>query len=102
MDMRIPPPPFAFCYALVIALLFALVITKARGGEQQMCQLERGVGGGWHFRTKVGPHAGRCWYLGERMKPRSELYWAEVPARPTVNHLPWTLELRYRGGGEIE
>ena len=91
---------------LMLAIVFVLVamIQHAHGGEKQLCQMERGVQGEWHYRTKVNGKPWKCYYEGERMKPRAELYWAEVPTVPhIIEHLPWQLEPRYQGredGGE--
>jgi hypothetical protein len=62
-----------------------LLTGMAYGGERTMCHLEPADAGGWHYRTKVPPLLdAQCWYVGERMKPRRELYWAEVPAAPRI------------------
>jgi hypothetical protein len=64
----------------------ALLTGMAYGGERTMCHFEPADAGGWHYRTKVPPLMdAQCWYLGERMKPRRELYWAEAPSIPAVN-----------------
>jgi hypothetical protein len=46
----------------------------------------------WHYRTKVDGELRQCWYIGEKMKPRKELYWRDkdepIPLplpRPAVN-----------------
>jgi hypothetical protein len=54
-----------------------LLIGQAFGGERMSCEVQpvHGDGREWHYRTKVGGDPRTCWYPGERMKPRSELYW---------------------------
>jgi len=75
--------------ASVIFLLTTFIIHAK--GEQILCQIERGEGDGWHYRTKIAPKAqARCWYVGERMMPRERLYWAETP---TMH--PWAEEYRW-------
>jgi hypothetical protein len=89
--------------ALMLAIVTALValIQNAHGGEKQLCHVEPGTQGEWHYRTNIDGKSRRCYYEGERMKPRSELYWAEIPSTPSsVDHLPWQLELRWQG--EVE
>jgi hypothetical protein len=55
----------------------------------------------WHYRTKVNGEPRQCWYVGEKMKPRRELYWRDknepIPLplpRPAVNE---EFEDRWRG-----
>ena len=60
----------------------AMLTRPARGGEMMLCSIEPNDSGGWHYRTKVGGIPQICWYQGPSMKPRKELYWAEVPAVP--------------------
>jgi len=63
-----------------------------------LCQPEPGVGNDWHYRTKIAPlPAARCYYQGERMKPRRELYWAEAPKLPPPEPEPGEFELRWKG-----
>jgi hypothetical protein len=80
----------------IIALVIAIVVMtiaitgnlmcSAHGGEQMLCQLERQNDAvDWHYRTKVGGFERKCWYQGERMKPRHELYWAESPKIPSMS-----------------
>src|SRR5262245_64137437 len=54
-----------------------LLIGQVFGGERMSCEVQpvHGDGREWHYRTKVGGDPRTCWYPGERMKPRSELYW---------------------------
>jgi hypothetical protein len=61
----------------MLAALLLVFIGQAFGGERMSCEVQpvRGDGREWHYRTKVGGDPRICWYPGERMKPRSELYW---------------------------
>jgi hypothetical protein len=61
----------------MLAALLLMFIGQAFGGERMSCEVQpvRGDGREWHYRTKVGGDPRICWYPGERMKPRSELYW---------------------------
>jgi hypothetical protein len=77
-------------YILFLSVWF-LVFDTADAGERQLCQLEP-KDASWHFRTKIPPIDAKCWYDGPRMKPRSELYWAEAPA--------WNLDGRFKGAPE--
>lgn len=86
---------------IIVALLLAISFTvfgilRAHGGERMICQLGS-KGDGWHYRTRVGGRVERCWYLGARMKPRSELYWAEVPAVAPGDEPAWHLIERWKG-----
>jgi len=86
--------------AIVFALSAAIVfVSAARGSEQQLCHLEPMASDGWHYRTKIDGRAERCWYQGERMKPRRELYWAETPSMPpmTITAPEPEFILRWRG-----
>lgn len=77
--------------ALVLAIVFSICgIVRTHGGERMICQLEP-QNDNWHYRTKVGGRAEKCWYEGQRMKPRNELYWAEAPevAPMEVDRPPW-------------
>jgi hypothetical protein len=67
----------AFMDTMLAALLLLMFIGQAFGGERMSCEVQpvRGDGREWHYRTKVGGDPRICWYPGERMKPRSELYW---------------------------
>jgi hypothetical protein len=78
--------------AMTIASSFVL-FDLAQAGEIITCSAEPGVNDGkeWHYRTKVPDYASgirddKCWYIGERMKPRNELRWlsrsASEAARP--------------------
>jgi hypothetical protein len=81
----------AFISAALVIIVVLAMMTFARS-EPQLCQLERGSGDGWHYRTAIAPNAGaKCWYVGPRMKSRAELYWAEAPAIPMlqVDRPPW-------------
>jgi hypothetical protein len=68
---------------IAIIALFGAITTEARGAE--LCFLAPQGIGEWHYRTKIGGRPERCWYIGERMKPRSELYWAEIPKIPPLS-----------------
>jgi len=58
------------------ALLMLMLIGQAFGGDRMSCEVQPMPDGReWHHRTKVGGDPRICWYPGERMKPRSELYW---------------------------
>ena len=90
----------------LLVCLFMLLLDVAGAGEKQLCQLEPGANGEWHYRTKVDGKAWRCYYQGARMKPRDELYWAEAPKAPSMietddkpetMRAPWELEQRWRG-----
>src|SRR5262245_15573371 len=61
----------------MLATLLLMFIGQAFGGERMSCEVQpmRGDAREWHYRTKVGGDPRVCWYPGERMKPRSELYW---------------------------
>ena len=85
---------------LALSFMFSALIKYAHGGDKQLCQMEPlGPLSGWHYRTKVNGKAWKCWYEGPRMKPRSELYWAEAPVAPSIiEHVPWQLEPRFQGG----
>src|SRR5262249_5017511 len=69
-----------------LLLLMLMLIGQAFGGERMSCEVQpvRGDGREWHYRTKVGGDPRICWYPGEQMKPRSELYWETVTTRPSV------------------
>jgi hypothetical protein len=87
------------CAALCLATAIAgiAVIRYAHGDHKQLCQIQPGREG-WHYRTKVDGKSWRCYYQGERMKPRDQLYWAETPMAPSIiEHLPWQLEPRWHG-----
>src|SRR5437016_4330013 len=62
---------------MLAVFLLLMLIGQAFGGERMSCEVQpmRGDGREWHYRTKVGGDPRICWYPGERMKPRSELYW---------------------------
>jgi hypothetical protein len=62
---------------ILAVFLLLMLIGQAFGGERMSCEVQplRGDGREWHYRTKVGRDPRICWYPGERMKPRSELYW---------------------------
>ena len=71
------------CGLLTIASLPALA------GEKTACQTRPLIDDGreWHYRTQIpgGPNGDdRCFYVGNRTKSRSELYWSapEPPAPP--------------------
>ena len=62
---------------MLAVLLLLMLLSQAFGAERMSCEVQpvRGDGREWHYRTKVGGDSRTCWYPGERMKPRSELYW---------------------------
>jgi hypothetical protein len=69
---------------MLAVLLLLMLIGQAFGGERMSCEVQpvRGDGREWHYRTKVGGDPRICWYPGEQMKPRSELYWDTDATRP--------------------
>jgi hypothetical protein len=81
----------------VTALAFLFPITAPAAGERQLCQLEPMSAQGWHYRTKIDDRPERCWYIGERMKPRRELYWSEAPAIPPPMLQNTEFEKRWQG-----
>ena len=92
--------------ALMLTVVFLVIalIQNAHGKDKQLCHMEPGVPiSEWHYRTKIDGKSWKCWYEGPRMKPRSELYWAEVPTVPkliepnAIENLPWQLEPRWQG-----
>jgi hypothetical protein len=65
----------AFMDTMLAVLLLLMLIGQAFGGERMSCEVQPTPDGReWHHRTKVGGDPRICWYPGERMKPRSELY----------------------------
>jgi len=61
---------------MLAALLLLMLFGQAFGGERMSCEVQSMPDGReWHYRIKVGGDPRICWYPGERMKPRSELYW---------------------------
>jgi hypothetical protein len=62
---------------MLAALLLLMFTGQALSAERTSCEVQpvRGDLREWHYRTKVGGDPRVCWYPGERMKPRSELYW---------------------------
>jgi hypothetical protein len=61
---------------MLAVLLLLMLIGQAFGGERMNCEMQPMPDGReWHYRTRVGGDPRICWYPGERMKPRSELYW---------------------------
>jgi len=78
----------------VSALMLSVAMITHAYGEQMLCHLQPGGNDGWHYRTKIDGRAEACWYLGERMKPRSQLYWAEAPA-VVPERPPWEVEHRW-------
>src|SRR5262245_23619891 len=83
-------------------LLLLMLLSQAFGGERVSCEVQpvRGDGREWHYRTKVGGDSRTCWYPGERMKPRSELYWdidtTRPPARSARGQRPVTRPMSSR------
>jgi len=69
--------------------LLLVLIIEAHGVERIACEAQpRDDGREWHYRTKVPGYSGdvrgdRCWYVGERMKPRDELRWSVTPTVAT-------------------
>src|SRR5262245_6271832 len=92
--------------AVIVTLAILAVPKRALGGEKMMCSLEPQSRGEWHYRTKIPPlQEERCYYLGPRMKPRSELYWGEAPAiapasvmAPEPEPPRWEQEHRFHPG----
>ena len=79
------------------------LIFAAACAEKMLCHMEPG-GADWHYRTKIPPAMEtKCWYDGPRMKPRSELYWAETPRVPPLMEIqqpmrvPWEQDERFKG-----
>jgi hypothetical protein len=66
---------------MLAVLLLLIPIGQTFGGVRMRCEVQptREDGREWHYRTKVGADPRICWYPGERMKPRSELYWDTDP-----------------------
>jgi len=66
-----------FIDTMLALLMLLMLLGQAFGGERMSCEVQpmRDDGREWHYRTKVGGDSRTCWYPGERMKPRSELYW---------------------------
>jgi hypothetical protein len=99
---------FAYCSRLVdykqelIALIAFFALMTGAAAEPIPCWDEPAQDGQeWHYRTRVDGELRRCWYVGERMKPRKELYWRDkeepIPLplpRPAVNE---EFEDRWRG-----
>jgi hypothetical protein len=81
--------------ALLISLvaIFTAIAYRAWGGERVECEIQPVTGDGreWHYRTKVGGRPEQCWYPGERMKPRSELYWAEPSKEKSEEIVPMVI-----------
>jgi hypothetical protein len=69
-----------------VLAFFPLLIGQAFGGERMSCEVQpvHGDGREWHYRTKVGGDPRTCWYPGEPMKPRSELYWDTNTTNPSA------------------
>jgi hypothetical protein len=67
-------------------LLLLMLIGQAFGGERMSCEVQpvRSDGREWHYRTKFGGDHRVCWYPGERMKPRDELYWDPGTTGPSA------------------
>jgi hypothetical protein len=62
-------------------IFLAMLITSfpALAGELVQCEPQPVTGDGqeWYYRTKVGGRPEKCFYIGQRMKPRNELYWEQ-------------------------
>jgi hypothetical protein len=87
--------------AIVVGIVALALSSDAYAGEKMACNLAPvNDADGWHYRTKIGGREARCYYIGERMKSRSELYWAETPtiAPPEVptDRPPWAVEYRWQ------
>jgi hypothetical protein len=82
----------------IAAVAFLVTTTAPSAGEKQLCNLKPLSAEGWHYRTKINGRPQRCWYVGDRMKPRSELYWAEAPKIPPPMSQTGEFELRWKGG----
>jgi hypothetical protein len=83
---------------IVLGIIGLALSGNAYASEKIACNLEPvNDAAGWHYRTKVGGRQARCYYVGERMKPRWELYWAELPAVApiTTDRQPWEAEYRW-------
>jgi hypothetical protein len=77
-------------FKVAFALLAWLVLIElAKADERTRCSAEPNWSDGqaWHYRTKIPGYAAgvrddKCWYVGESMKPRSELYWEQSAVSP--------------------
>ena len=75
---------------LVVAILILVDSLMAHGGERVRCNVRPdNSSDDWHYRTKIpgyshGSQDDKCWYIGERMKPREELYWSALPTAPSI------------------
>jgi hypothetical protein len=71
----------------MIALL--VLANAVQAGERIECEMQPVTSDTreWHYRTKIDGREDKCWYPGERMKPRSELYWGRSTA-PTNTGQP--------------
>jgi|SRR5215813_3175351 len=102
--MQVPLVALALLMAIIVNVL--ALIRYAHGGEKMLCHLEP-LATGWHYRTKIPPRPDlKCWYDGERMKDRRELYWAEAPSVPAISIMgdeqnppesEWRLQDRWKG-----
>lgn len=48
----------------------------------------------WQYRTKIDGRPDKCWYVGRRMKPRDQLYWAPAPPPETPFEQRWKGDVR--------
>jgi hypothetical protein len=86
---------------IAVGIIGLALSGNAYAGEKMICNLEpTNDAAGWHYRTKIGGRDDRCFYIGPRMKPRSELFWAEAPAiapsEVPSDRPPWAIEYRWR------
>src|SRR4051812_8894854 len=63
----------------VAALVAAILVEHARGGELVDCEPQPVSGDGRHWAYRI-IDGRECWYPGERGKPKDELRWTEVPS----------------------
>jgi hypothetical protein len=88
--------------AIIFGIIGLALSNDAYASEKMICSLSPANNAeGWHYRTKIKPRPeSRCWYAGERMKPRSELYWSEAPAiapsEVPTDRPPWAVEYRWQ------
>src|SRR5262252_8235087 len=72
---------------IIIGLVLYLIVTRVLAGERMRCEAEP-TGSDWHYRTKVDGRETKCWFPGERMKPRSELFWGRPDPVPQTTARP--------------
>ena len=92
-------------FVIVWTCLFLVWLWQfAHAGERLQC-FAQPQGRDWHYRTRVPGFNGdvkddRCWYPGERMKPREELFWPspepiKLPDNVGDMQPPWQMEERW-------